>query len=149
MTYYSRKVPMRMIEITLSSAQTASQGDYVLFDTIRATGSHGVTVNNSTGEIGLDTSKHYHIVASIDVDRSSNTSSWEFTWHDSAGTALGVSDGAFEAQWDYNSTLGNATYTAVYQSISPLSAIKLRATVLAASSSINTSTRLIIMEIDA
>lgn len=145
MTYFSRIVPMRMVEVTLSSAQTASQGDYVLFDSIRATGTHGVTVNSSTGEIGLDTSKHYRIVASIDVDRSSLTSSWEFTWHDSAGNALGVSDGAFEAQWSYSST-ANATFTAVYQSTSPLSAIKLRATVLAASSTINTATKLIIME---
>ena len=47
MTYFNRIVPMRMIEVTLSSAQTASQGDYVLFDTIRATGTHGVTVNSS------------------------------------------------------------------------------------------------------
>jgi hypothetical protein len=46
-----------MIEVSLSAAQTASAGDYVLFDTIRATGSHGVSVNSSTGELTLDTSK--------------------------------------------------------------------------------------------
>ena len=146
MTYLNKIVPMRMIEVTLSSGQTASSGDFVLFDTIRATGSHGVTVNSTTGEIGLDSNRRYHIVASIDVDRSSVTTSWEFTWCDSGGNALTPSDGAFEAQWDYSS-IANATFTAVYQSDKPLSTIKLKATVLNPNSTINTSTRLLIMEV--
>ena len=37
MTYFkSPQVDATMIEVTLSSAQTASQGGFVLFDTIRA-----------------------------------------------------------------------------------------------------------------
>ena len=145
MTYLNKVTPLRMIEVTLSSGQTASQGDYVLFDTIRATGSHSVTVNSSTGEIGLGPNKRYHIVASIDVDRSSTTSSWEFKWHDASGNVLGPSDGAFEAKWIYSS-VANATFTAVYQSGMPVSGIKLRATTLNANSTINTSTRILIME---
>ena len=145
MTYLNKVTPMRMIEVTLSSGQTASQGDYVLFDTIRATGSHGVTVNSSTGEIGLGAGSRYHIVASIDVNRSATTSSWEFKWHDAAGNVLGSSDGAFDAKWTYSGT-ANATFTAVYQSSMPLSGVKLRATTLNANSIINTSTRLLIME---
>ena len=80
MTYLNTQAAATMIEVTLSSAQTASQGDFVLFDTIRATGSHGVSVNSSTGELSLDPSKYYRVQASIDVSRSSTTSSWRFAW---------------------------------------------------------------------
>lgn len=151
MTYLSRVVPMRMIEVTLSSSQTASQGDYVLFDTIRATGSHGVTVNSSTGEIGLDTSKHYHIEASIHVNRSSLSSSWRFAWVDSTGTEISAADGGYDAEWTWHSSsvsygTPNPTYVAVYQSASPLSSIRLKATLLNASSSILTQTSLLILE---
>jgi len=36
MTYLNTQAAATMIEVTLSSAQTASQGGFVLFDTIRA-----------------------------------------------------------------------------------------------------------------
>jgi len=123
----------------------------VLFDTIRATGTHGVTVNSSTGEIGLDTSKHYHIEASIHVDRSSTTSSWRFAWVDSNGTEISATDGGYDAEWTWhsNSTTNgtpNPTYVAVYQSNSPIGSIRLKATLLNANSSILTQTSLFILE---
>lgn len=147
MSYLPTKRNLVMIELTLSSAQTASQGDFVQWDTVRATGTHGVSINASTGEVSLDPSRQYHIVASIDVDRSSLISSWAFNWCDSTGTELTYADGSFDGRWDYSGiTQTNATFTAVYQSATPLSVIKLKATTLAASSSFNTSFRCLIME---
>lgn len=145
MTYFSRKVPMRMIEVSLSATQTASSGSMVLFDTIRATGTHGVTVNSSTGEIGLDTSRHYYVQASIDVTRSSTTSSYRFAWIDSTGAEISAANGGYDAAWEYSNT-SNATYTAVYQSAAPVSPIRLKATLLNANSTINLSTKLLILE---
>jgi len=151
MTYLHKIVPMRMIEVTKSSAQTASSGDIVLFDTVRATGTHGVTVNSSTGEIGLDTSKQYRVQASIHVDRSSTSSSWRFAWVDSNGTEISATDGGYDAEWTYHASSAtsapNATYVAMYQSNSPIGSIRLKATLLNANSSILTSTALLIMEV--
>lgn len=151
MTYLHKIVPMTMIEVTKSSAQTASTGDIVLWDTIRATGTHGVTVNSSTGEIGLDTSKHYHIEASIHVDRSSTSSSWRFAWVDSNGTEISAADGGYDAEWTWHNSstiygTPNPTYVAVYQSTSPIGSIRLKATLLNANSSILTQTSLFILE---
>lgn len=152
MTYIPKIVPLQLIEVTLSSDQTASSGDVVLFDTIRATGSHGVSVNATTGEIGLDTSKHYHIEASIHVERSSTTSSWRFAWIDSNGNEISAADGGYDAEWTFYSdssanNVPSGTYVAVYQSTAPLSSIRLKATTLAASSSVLTQTALIIVEV--
>lgn len=152
MTYLPKTVQTTIIEVTKSTSQTASAGDIVLFDTIRATGSHGVTANSSTGVIGLDTSKHYHIEASIHVDRSSTTSSWRFAWVDSTGTEISAADGGYDAEWTYYANTAafdvpSGTYVAVYQSTDPLSEIRLKATLLGASSSILTQTALIIVEV--
>lgn len=152
MVYIPKIASTTLIEVTKSSAQTASSGDIVLFDTIRATGSHGVTVNSSTGVVGLDTSKHYHIEASIDVNRSSTSSSWRFAWVDSTGTEISAADGGYDAEWTYYANTAafdvpSGTYVAVYQSTSPLSEIRLKATLLGASSSILTQTALIIVEV--
>jgi hypothetical protein len=143
-----------MIEVSLSAAQTASAGDYVLFDTIRATGSHGVSVNSSTGELTLDTSKQYYVQASIDVSRSSTTGSWRFTWVDSSGTEITVDLGGYDAEWNYEPPAtttggGNATYTAVYQPGlgETQSPIRLKATTLSPASSILTATKLLILEV--
>ena len=146
MTFLNRKLTTRLIEVSLSSAQTASAGDFVLFDTIRATGSHGVTVNSSTGEIGLDPTKQYSVQASIHVNRSSATSNWSFSWHDSSGTQISAANGGYDANF-VRSGAANSTYVAVYQSLTPLSVIKLKATVLGASSTILTNTKLIIVEV--
>lgn len=143
-----------MIEVSLSSAQTASAGDYVLFDTIRATGSHGVSVNSSTGELTLDKSKQYHVQASIDVSRSSTTGSWRFAWVDGSGAEISADLGGYDAEWNYvpsgtTAGGGNATYTAVYQSgLAPAeSPIRLKATTLSPASSILTATKLLILEV--
>ena len=154
MTYLTEaRIDATMIEVSLSSAQTASQGDFVLFDTIRATGAHGVSVNSSTGELSLDTSKQYYVQASIHVDRSSTTSSWRFAWVDSSGNEISADDGGYDAEWTYHASgtkpnTPNATFTAVYQP-NPnqvASPIRLKATLLNASSSILTNTRLFIVE---
>lgn len=153
MTYLVKKeLSVVMIEATLSSAQTASQNDYVLFDTLRATGSHGVSLNSSTGAITLDTSKHYHIQASMSIDRASNTDSYRFAWHDNSGTELTAAQGAFDANWEWHNAVTTygpptPTYTAVYQSAQPLSEIRLRATTLGTNSTITKATSLLIMEI--
>lgn len=139
-----------LIELSLSASQTASTGDIVLFDTIRASHTHSVSVDVS-GNISLDTSKAYWIQASIDVNRSSTTSSWQFAFCDSSGTQIDPADGGFEAEWQYHSTstsvnAPNATFTATYVSLTPLSSINLKALTLNASSTINVGTKLIIIE---
>jgi hypothetical protein len=151
-TYIPKTVPIQLVEVTLSSDQTASSGDVVLFDTIRATGSHGVSVNATSGEIGLDTSKHYHIEASIHVERSSTTSSWRFAWIDSSGNEISAADGGYDAEWTYYSNpldfnVPSGTYVAVYQATTPLSSIRLKATTLATSSLVLTQTSVIIVEV--
>lgn len=156
MTYFKNaQVDATMIEVTLSSAQTASQGDFVLFDTIRATGSHGVSVNSSTGELSLDTTRQYYIQASIDVDRSSTTSSWRFAWVDSSGNEISAADGGYDAEWTWHASsatatnVPNATYTAIYQpnQYQTQTPIRLKATVLNPTSSILTATKLFILEV--
>lgn len=145
MTYLHKTVPITMIELSLSSPQTASSGSMVLFDTIRATGAHGVSTNATTGEVTLNTAKHYYVQASIDVTRSSTSSNWRFAWVDSTGTEISATDGGYDASWEY-STTSNATYTAVYQSTAPLSSIRLKATTLNTNSTINLSTKVLILE---
>ena len=151
MSYINAEIPMRMIEVTLSSGQTASQGDFVLFDTIRATGTHGVSVNASTGEVSLNTGKMYYVIASIHLDRSVIAADWAFAWCDSAGVELTPSDGGFDANWIYAlpsvyTGSPNGTFTAVYISNTPESVIKLKAKTLAASSTIRTETKIFILE---
>lgn len=155
MSYLPQSRKTVMLEATLSSAQTASQGDIVLFDTLRATSTHGVSLNASTGEITLSNAKDYYVQASIDVERSSTTSSWRFVWVDSTGSEIDADSGGFDAQWDYHTAsnsagVPNATYTAVYQVSAPsiaVSPIRLKATSLAANSSILLSTAVLIVEV--
>lgn len=139
-----------LIELTLSNSQTASTGDIVLFNTVRASHTHSVSVDAS-GNISLDTSKAYWIQASIDVSRSSTTSSWRFAFCNSSGTVIAAADGGFDAEWQYHSPSvhddsPNATFTATYVSNSPLSSINLKALSLAASSTILVGTRVLIIE---
>ena len=148
----SKVVTTRMIELSLSAAQTASSGDVVLFDVVRSNAGHGVSVNN--GVISLDTTRSYWVQASIDVSRSSLTSSWAFGFFDDTATQIAADDGGFPARWDYHSsTLGvdqpNATFTATYVSLSPVTSLTLRATTLAALSVINVGTRVLIFEAEA
>lgn len=151
MSYINAEIPMRFIEVTLSSSQTASQNDFVLFDTIRATGTHGVSVNASTGEVSLTAGKMYYVIASIHLDRSVIASDWGFGWFDSAGVELTASDGGFDATWVYAlpsvyTNSPNGTFTAVYISNLSEAVIKLKAKTLAANSTIRTETKLFIME---
>lgn len=141
--------PTCLIQITLSSAQTASAGDVVVFDTIASTSTPSLSLNATTGEITLDSTKHYYIQASIQVDRSSTTSDFNFAWIDSSGTTLTTSDGAFDATWEYHTgTVGDtATCTANYITRSPTSAVRLKALTLATSSSVRTDTTVFIMEV--
>lgn len=135
-----------MIEASLSSPQTVSAGDMVLFDTIRATHAHGVSLNATTGEVTLDTSKHYRIQASVDVTRSSTSTSYRFAWIDSSGAEITAADGGYDATFTV-ATNANATYTAVYQSVSPVSPIRLKVVSVHANSTLNLATKLIILEV--
>lgn len=148
MSYLRIPVPLTMIEVSLSSTATVSTGSMVPFDTVRATGSHGVTVNSSTGEVSLDTSKQYYIQASVDVSRSSTTSGFRLAWVDSTGTEISASNGGYDAQWDYSNS-SNATYTAVYQSTTPVSPIRLKVALISANSTVNLATKLLILEVTA
>lgn len=139
-----------LIELSLSSSQTAATGQIVLFDTIRASHTHSVSVDAS-GNISLSTSKAYWMQASIDVSRSSTTSSWQFGFCDSSGTVIAPADGGFDAEWQYHSPTvdddqPNATFTATYVSSSPLSSVNLKALNLAALSTILVGTRVLIIE---
>lgn len=139
-----------LIELSLSSSHTASTGDIVLFDTVRASHTHSVSVDIS-GNISLSTSKAYWIQASIDVSRSSTTSSWRFAFCNSSGTVIAAADGGFDAEWQYHNPatsddVPNATFTATYVTNSPLSSINLRALSLATSSTILVGTRVLIIE---
>jgi hypothetical protein len=143
------RAPTCLIQITLSNAQTASAGDVVVFDTLASTSTPSLSLNATTGEITLDASKHYYIQASIQVDRSSTTSDFNFAWIDSNGTVLTASDGGYDATWEYHTgNLGEtATCTANYITRSPTSAIRLKALTLATNSSVRTDTTVFILEI--
>ena len=69
-----------------------SAGGIVVFDTLSCETTPALRLNSSTGEITLDSNKSYYIEASIDVTRSSTTSSFEFAWIDSTGTVISISD---------------------------------------------------------
>jgi hypothetical protein len=151
MTYLSFVKPSltTLIEITKTSSQTASTNSIVLFDNIRATSTgHGVSINSSTGEISLAANREYQVIASLDVDRSSTTTSYQFAWIDSNGAVISVDDGGYDANFVYSSS-ESSTMTAVYQP-SPLTSavtIRLKALSLSASSTINTNTSVLILEV--
>lgn len=146
MTYVRKLCSTAMIEVSLSATQTVSSSSVILFNTIRATHSHGVSVNPSTGEITLDTTKHYYIQASIDVTRANTTSDFRFFWINSTGAEIVAANGGYDANWQDNST-SNATYTAVYQTVSPVSPIRLRVAPIASNSTVNLATKLLILEV--
>ena len=144
-----RNRDVSIIELTHSTDQSVSAGDALLFDTLRAEGSHGVSVDGS-GNITLNAGREYWIQASFDVDRSATTDSWAFDFYNaSTSTVLGVSDGAFQAQWDYATTTGktNATFTAAYVQAAPIASIVLKATTLTNTSTITTNTHIMIIEV--
>lgn len=144
----------RMIELSLSADQTISTGQTVLFDTIRASDAgHGVSL--SSGSIQLDQTRSYWLQASLDVTRASTASSIKFTFHDSGGTAMTATQGAFSCEWEYYSATPaagrpNATYTATYVSTGVTEpAITLRATTIFPASTINSQGfKIIILEVE-
>lgn len=138
-----------LVEITKSSSQTASTNSIVLFDTIRATSTgHGVSINSSTGEITLTSGREYQVIASLDVDRSSTSSSYRFAWINSNGNEISVNDGGYDANF-VASSLESSTMTAVYQPLTLASSvtIRLKAFSLNASSAINVNTSVFILEV--
>ena len=141
--------PTTIIELTNSSNQSVSAGDALLFDTLRASGAHGVSVDGS-GNISLDTNKEYFIQASFDVVRGTTSDSWAFDFYNATtSTVLAVSDGAFQAQWDAVSPLvrTNATFTAAYVQSAPISSIVLKATTMSSTGTVTTNTNIIIIEV--
>lgn len=146
MTYIGQKqVDCVMIEVSLSASQTVSSGDIILWDTIRASGSHGVSVNSSTGVISLDTSKHYHIRCSVDVERSSYND-MRFAFIDSTATEITAVDGGYDANF-FEDVKKTFTMVAVYQSQSPLASVRLKAVTVPASSTVLTSMSMFILEV--
>ena len=144
-------VGTKMIEITLSASQVLSAGGIVAFDTLSCEITPALSLNTSTCEITLASNKSYYIEASIDVNRSSTTSSLEFAWIDSAGTVIPISDGGFDSHWLWHSTstIGpSSTNVANYITNSPTSAIRLKAITLNANSTILQGTRVFIIEVD-
>ena len=139
-----------MIELSHSTNQSVASGGAVLWDTLRASGSHGVSVDGS-GNITLDTGREYFIQASFDVTRASTSDSWAFDFYNSGtGTVLAVSDGAFAAQFASvgTSTATNATFTAAYIATSPLSSVVIKATTMTTTSTLNANSRVIIIEVE-
>ena len=140
------------IELTLSSAQTISTNDVIAFDTLRATGPHELSLNASTGEITLSGSKTYWVQASIDVNRSSTTSSFRFAWIDQAGTEISAANGGFDATWEYHASTPstnapNATTVANYISSDPVQSIRLKTMAVQPASTANTMMSVIIFEV--
>lgn len=155
MTYKITKkttADVRLIELSLSSAQTISAGSTVSFDTLTASDTgHGVSV--SSGVISLNTNRKYWIQASMHIDRASASSSWEFAFFDETQSAeIDATDGGYRATWiwhDRTEPYGSptATFTATYVShATALSSISLRALSVAANSTVRTDTRVIIIE---
>jgi hypothetical protein len=140
------------IELTLSSAQTISVNDIIAFDTLRASGPYELSLNSSTGEITLSGSKTYWIQASIDVNRSSTTSSFRFAWIDQAGTEISAANGGFDATWEYHSVgttapAPNPTTVASYVSSNPVQSIRLKTMAVQPASTANTHLSVIIFEV--
>lgn len=140
------------IELTLSSAQTIVINDIIAFDTLRASGPYELSLNSSTGEITLSGSKTYWIQASIDVNRSSTTSSFRFAWIDQAGTEISAANGGFDATWEYHlssssSNAPNPTTVASYVSSNPVQSIRLKTMAVQPASTANTQLSVIIFEV--
>lgn len=137
-----------LIELSNSTSQSITTGDIVLFDTQRESHTSGVSVDGS-GNISLNTGYKYWVQASIDIDRGTTSSSWEFAFVDGAGAALDYTDGAFGAQWQYvgTGTKTNATFTATYVSESPVSTLRLKAVSAASGSTLNVGTKIFIIEV--
>lgn len=155
MTYKITKTTalnVRLIELSLSSAQTVSSGNTVAFDTLTASDAgHGVSVSN--GVISLDTDRRYWVQASMHIDRASTSSSWEFAFFDDTqNVEIDAPDGGYRAKWDWHDVSSfygkpTATFTATYVSPdAPFASISLRTLSVAAGSTVRTDTRIIIIE---
>ena len=141
-----------IVEITRASSLGIVSGNTCIFDTLRSTGGHTLSLNTGTGEITLDPFKHYYIQASIDITRGSTTSSFSFAWVDEAGAVISNADGGFDQNWDWHSSTGttnvpNATMTAMYVTQAPKSKIKLKAVSVAAGSSFDGNLSVIVYEV--
>ena len=142
-------VPTVAIELSLSAAQSISLGDKIEWDTIRATGTHGVSVLN--GEITLDTSKEYVMFTSLYVERGTRTDSYQFAYYDNANTRLDYSAGAFDATWEHagQSLEGtpSSSQVAPFVTHSPPNSVSVRAVVMTSTGTVTTSSRIIILEV--
>ena len=151
MSFNNKRAPFNqvsLIELSNSTSQSISTGNIARFDTQRESHTSGVSVDAS-GNISLNTNYKYWIQASIDINRGTTNSSWEFAFVDGTGSALDYTDGAFVAQWSYVGTLGytNATFTATYVSESPVSTLRLKAVNAISGSTLNVGTRILIIEV--
>jgi hypothetical protein len=148
----TRVQDVAIVEITRSSSLSIISGNQCIFDTLRSTGGHTLSLNTGTGEITLDPFKHYYIQASIDITRGSVTSSFNFAWIDETGAVISNADGGFDQNWDFHSStsstnIPNATMTAMYVTRSPTAKIRLKAISVAAGSSFDGNLSVIIYEV--
>jgi hypothetical protein len=110
--------PTRLVELSRSTGQSVTTGDYLKFDTLRETSSSGIACNATTGEISLPGSCEHCLIASIEIDRNANTESFRIAWVDSGGTEITPANGGFDCNYDWHSSstttnVPNFTLTAV------------------------------------
>ena len=131
--------------IPKSSAQVLNNGDKLIFTASRSTGTSGVTINASTGDISLTSGKQYWAVLSIDVSRSNTSTGFSFGFYDQAGNLLGAADGASQSSWGVGQAANNISSTCQAVLLDTHQTYSIRATI--ASGTLSTETpSLIIME---
>lgn len=148
----TRVQDVSIVEITRASSLGITSGTQCIFDTLRSTGGHTLSLNTSTGEITLDPYKHYYIQASIDITRGSTTSSFSFAWIDQTGAVISNADGGFDQNWDFHNNtdttnIPNATMTAMYVTRTPTAKIALKVVSVAAGTSFDGNLSVIIYEV--
>ena len=111
----------------LNQVITAS-GKKVIFDTVRSTGTTGVSID-SAGNISFASGKTYWVTFNLDTVRSNTSASFTFRWHDAAGNLLGAANGASECVWDVGLAGRNSSQSAQMVVLDTSQTYSLRATV--------------------
>ena len=81
-----------------SGTKTLYNGDKIIFDVPRSTGSSTVSIDLN-GDITLASNKEYWFTMSVDVVRTNNTATFSFAYYDQAGNKLDYTSGASESFW--------------------------------------------------
>lgn len=114
MTYLSEKLKASksatITEWTQTNQQTIYNGDSIVFDVSRSSGTTGVSIDSS-GNMTFATTKQYWLVMSVDCSRSDTNANFSFGFYDQSGVLLGASDGASESSWSVGITANNISST--------------------------------------